>query len=215
MSRSVRSRSFSRRSREISAAGSGAGCGGRRRYRVPKRYRRRRTGAQSTATPSGAGTGSSPAARIAVLPAASGAEQGVFLKANVAANSHLLTNGFAGYRGREADLGEYLKHTPVIQDDGANAGQFFPIIPTLFSNIKAWLVGTHRGVSAKHLPRYLREWSYRFNRRNPDGLDRFLIRLAVECATITYHQLKAGAMPTGASRVRRLPVMVGQPALAR
>ena len=61
MSRSVRSRSFARRSREISAAGSGAGCGGRRRYRVPKRYRHRRTGAQSTATPSGAGTGSSPA----------------------------------------------------------------------------------------------------------------------------------------------------------
>ena len=83
-----------------------------------------------------------------------------------AANSHLLTDGFAGYRGRDADLGEYLKHTPVIQDDGANAGQFFLIIHTLFSNIKVWLVGTHHGVSAQHLPRYLREWSYRFNRRN-------------------------------------------------
>jgi hypothetical protein len=108
-----------------------------------------------------------------------------------------------------------LKHTPVVQDDSATAGEFFPIIHTLFSNIKAWLVGTHHGVSAKHLPRYLREWSYRFNRRNlPDGLDRYLIRRAVECATITYDQLKAGAIPTGASRVRRLPVMVGQPALA-
>ena len=30
----------------------------------------------------------------------------------------------------------------------------------------------------EHLPRYLREWSYRFNRRNlPDGLDRYLIRM--------------------------------------
>jgi transposase-like protein len=155
-------------------------------------------------------------ARIAVLPAATGAELGAFLKANVAANSHLLTDGFAGYRGREADLGEYLKHTPVIQDEGANAGQFFPIIHTLFSNIKAWLVGTHHGVSAKHLPRYLREWSYRFNRRNLlDGVDRYLIRRAVESATITYHQLTAGAMTTGASRVRRLPVMVGQPALTQ
>ena len=154
-------------------------------------------------------------ARIAVLPAASGAELGVFLKANVAANSHLLTDGFAGYRGRDAGLGEYLKHTPVIQGDGANAAEFFPIIHTLFSNIKAWLVGTHHGVSAKHLPRYLREWSYRFNRRTlPDGLDRYLIRRAVECATITYDQLKAGAIPSGASRVRRLPVMVGLPALA-
>ena len=154
-------------------------------------------------------------ARIAVLPAATGAELGAFLKANVAANSHLLTDGFAGYRGGDADLGEHLKHTPVIQGDSANAGEFFPIIHTLFSNIKAWLVGTHHGVSAKHLPRYLREWSYRFNRRNlPDGLDRYLIRRAVECATITYDQLTAGAMPAGAARVRRLPATVGQPALA-
>ena len=103
----------------------------------------------------------------------------------------------------------------MVQGDSANAGEFFPIIHTLFSNIKAWLVGTHHGVSAKHLPRYLREWSYRFNRRNlPDGPDRYLIRRAVECATITYDQLKAGAMPAGAARIRRLPAIVGQPALA-
>jgi transposase-like protein len=155
-------------------------------------------------------------ARIAVLPTATGAELGAFLKANVAAHSHLLTDGFAGYRGRDADLGEHLKHTPVVQDDSANAAAFFPIIHTLFSNIKAWLVGTHHGVSAKHLPRYLREWSYRFKRRNlPDGLDGYLIRRAVECATITYDQLKAGAMPGGANRVRRPPAAVAQPALAR
>src|SRR5439155_43178 len=129
-----------------------------------------------------------------------------FLRGNVAAGSHLLTDGFAGYRGRDAALGEHLKHTPVVQDDGANAGEFFPIIHTLFSNIKAWLVGTHHGVSAKHLPRYLREWSYRFNRRNlPDGLDGYLIRRAVECATVTYDQLKAGNLPGGANRVRRSP----------
>jgi hypothetical protein len=104
----------------------------------------------------------------------------------------------------------------VVQDEAANAAAFFPIIHTLFSNIKAWLVGTHHGVSAKHLPRYLREWSYRFNRRNlPDGLDGYLIRRAVECATITYDQLKAGKLPGGANRVRRLPVQVVQRALAR
>jgi hypothetical protein len=70
----------------------------------------------------------------------------------------------------------------VIQDASANAGEFFSIIQTLFSNLKAWLV-SHHGVSAKHLLRYLREWSYRFNCRNlPDGLDRYLIQRAVECA---------------------------------
>ena len=71
-------------------------------------------------------------ARIAVLPAATGAALGAFLTGNVAAGSHLLTDGFAGYRGRDAALDEHLKHTPVIQDGGANAGAFFPIIHTLF-----------------------------------------------------------------------------------
>src|SRR3984893_8773639 len=154
-------------------------------------------------------------ARIAVLPAATGAELGAFLKANVVAGSHLLTDGFAGYRGGDAGLDEHLKHTPVVQGEEANAGEFFPIIHTLFSNIKAWLVGTHHGVSAKHLPRYLREWCYRFNRRNlPDRLDGYLIRRAVECATITYDQLKTGTLLGGANRVRRLPAAVAQPALA-
>ena len=154
-------------------------------------------------------------ARIAVLPAATGAELGAFLKANVATGAHLLTDGFAGYRGRDAALGGHLKHTPVVQDEGANAGAFFPIIHTLFSNIKAWLVGTHHGVSAKHLPRYLREWSYRFNRRHlHGGLEGYLIRRAVECATITYDQLKTATMPGGANRIRRPRAAVAEPALA-
>ena len=41
--------------------------------------------------------------------------------------------------------------------------------------------------------------AYCFNRRNlPDGLDDYLIRRAVECAAITYDQLKAGVMAGGA-----------------
>jgi hypothetical protein len=168
-------------------------------------------------------------ARITVLPAATGAELGAFLKGNspapakagVAANAHLVTDGFAGYRGRDANLGEHLRHTPVIQDEDANAGEFLPIVHTLLGNIKAWLVGTHHGVSAKHRPRYLREWSYRFNRRNlADGLDGYLIRRAPSlrrgglCATISYHQLTAGAVPGGANRIPRLPAAVAQPASA-
>ena len=140
------------------------------------------------------------------VPAATGAAPGPFLTGNATAQSHLLTDGFAGYRGRDGALGDHLKHTPAVQDDGANAGAFFPIIHTLFSNIKAWLVGTHHGVGAKHLPRYLREWSYRFNRRNfPDGLDGCPIRRAVECATITYDQLKVATRPEGTSASGGLP----------
>lgn len=153
--------------------------------------------------------------RIAVLPAATGQELGAFLRNNVVANSHLLTDGFKGYQGRSAALADHLKHTPIVQGDGANAAEFFPIIHTVFSNMKAWLVGTHHGVSAKHLPRYLREWSYRFNRRNViGGMDDFLLRRAMECASITYEQLVAGIMPGGATRNRRGQPMVALPALA-
>ena len=48
----------------------------------------------------------------------------------------------------------------------------------------------------------------------PEGLDGYLIRRAVECATITYDQLTAGIMPGGAKRIRRPPALVAQPASA-
>ena len=35
----------------------------------------------------------------------------------------------------------------------------------VFGNLKTWLRGTYHGVSNKHLPRYLKEFVYRFNRR--------------------------------------------------
>jgi hypothetical protein len=67
------------------------------------------------------------------LPAASGAEPGASPKANAAAGLHLLTDGSAGYRSQQADLGEPLKPTPIIQDQGANVAEFIPIIHSLFS----------------------------------------------------------------------------------
>ena len=57
-------------------------------------------------------------------------------------------------------------------------------ITTCSATLKPGWSALIHGVSAKHLPRYLREWSYRFNLRNlPDGLEGYLIRRAVECAT--------------------------------
>jgi hypothetical protein len=89
-------------------------------------------------------------ARIAVLRAAKGEELGAFLKANVAAGSHLLTEAFAGYCSEQADLGAHLRHTPIVQDQATKAAEYFPIIHTLFSNTNAWLAGTHHGVWLEH-----------------------------------------------------------------
>ena len=37
--------------------------------------------------------------------------------------------------------------------------------PCVFSNLDAWLLGTHHGVSRQHLQAYLNEYVFRFNRR--------------------------------------------------
>ena len=41
----------------------------------------------------------------------------------------------------------------------------FKWVNTVLGNIKSALVGTYRAVHSKHVPRYLAEFEYRFNRR--------------------------------------------------
>jgi transposase-like protein len=134
-------------------------------------------------------------ARIAVLPGATQQQLGGFLRTHVKPGTRLITDAFAGYAG----LDEY-RHTAIVQGAGENAEKNMPIIHILFSNMKAWLNGTHHGVSAKHLPRYLREWNYRFNRRGSRlELGNFLLRRATARGTITYAQLVGGMRPEGAT----------------
>lgn len=140
-------------------------------------------------------------ARLAVLPEASQATLGGFVRAVARPGSQILTDGFAGYGG----LGDGYRHQPVIQGKGKNADRLSPIVHVLFSNVKTWLNGTYHGVGAKHLPRYVREWNYRFNRRRriPDMLD-FVLRRAMTRPTITYRDLVNGMQPNGA-----LPALTG------
>ncbi len=52
----------------------------------------------------------------------------------------------------------------------------FKWVNTVLGNIKAALVGTYRAVQEKHVPRYLAEFEYRFNRRY--DLEAMIPRLA-------------------------------------
>lgn len=134
-------------------------------------------------------------ARIAVLPKATAEQIGGFIRANIKAGTTIISDGFKSY----TNLGEY-NHYPIAQGAGENAGVNMPIVHKLFSNIKVWLNGTYHGVSIKHLSRYLREWSYRFNRRGKIvGLDMFLLRRCSAKFTITYSELVAGHMAEGAT----------------
>jgi len=50
-------------------------------------------------------------------------------------------------------------------------------IENVFSLFKRGIIGQYHKISAKHLQRYLDEFSYRFNRRNEDAFGETVRRL--------------------------------------
>jgi transposase-like protein len=59
------------------------------------------------------------------------------------------------------------QHLPVVEAGNPEvAEEYLPIVHLVFSNLKAWLQGTHHGrVEPQHLQAYLNEFTFRFNRR--------------------------------------------------
>jgi transposase-like protein len=86
-----------------------------------------------------------------------------FVTGSVEPHSRIVTDGWVGYDGLSA-LG--YDHKPaVLGGDPEKAEQALPMIHLVFSNLKAWILGTHHGVSPQHLQAYLNEFVFRFNRR--------------------------------------------------
>ena len=58
-------------------------------------------------------------------------------------------------------------HTPTVMrgPDIARRRQMLTWVDTLLGNVKNAIHGTYHAIRSKHLPRYLAEFSYRFNRR--------------------------------------------------
>jgi transposase-like protein len=59
------------------------------------------------------------------------------------------------------------QHTVIKTGSGARAARApaFRWVNTALGNIKAAITGTYRSIAPKHVPRYLAEFEYRFNRR--------------------------------------------------
>jgi len=106
-----------------------------------------------------------------------------------AADTTVLTDGWRAYR----HLGTVgVDHRPDLQGEPARAAEILPWIHKVFSNLKTWLRGTFHGVSPKHLPRFLQEFSYRFNRRSRESeLFFFVLRRAVHGQPLPYARLTA------------------------
>jgi transposase-like protein len=102
--------------------------------------------------------------RLTAVPDASATSLAGFLSQNLAKPASVVTDGWPAYAG----LGEAgYTHEPVnLSRSWGDAALRLPGIHLVFGLAKRWLLGTHHGaVSEKHLPAYLDEYVFRFNRR--------------------------------------------------
>ena len=100
------------------------------------------------------------------------------------------TDGWRSYETVAEKLG--LIHYRAVLGNPKDASSILPWTHQLIGNAKAVFSGPHRGVSPKHLQRYLSEVCYRFNRRfwNRETFDH-LLTACVSTDTVTRDELMA------------------------
>lgn len=104
----------------------------------------------------------------------------------------LRTDGYSTYRSFEKVGIAHDRHIQGRQP--ARAMEVLPWIHIVFGNLKNWLRGTFRGVSGKHLQRYLDEFVFRFDRRWQEAeLFGPVLQSATTGQPLTYHCLVAEA----------------------
>jgi transposase-like protein len=131
--------------------------------------------------------------RLAVVPDVSASSLERFLAAAVAKPATIATDGWSGYGGLGA---AGYAHAPLnLSASWGDAALRLPAIHLVFGLAKRWLLGTHHGaVSAKHLPAYLDEFVFRFNRRTATSISHRFARViehAVQIQPTTYYALVA------------------------
>ena len=135
--------------------------------------------------------------RLEAVPDASAGSLEAFLAANVAKPAAVTTDGWTGY----AALGEAgYGHEPInLATAWGDAVLRLPAIHLVFGLAKRWLLGTHHGaVGRKHLPAYLDEYVFRFNRRTAKNISHRFARLteqAVATKPLTYRAIVATPAP--------------------
>lgn len=88
-----------------------------------------------------------------------------FIEENVEVGSTIITDGWTGYRSLSKSK-KYKHQIKTISGSGKEAHELLPHVHMVDSLVKRWLNGTHQGsVSPKHLPYYLDEFAFRFNRK--------------------------------------------------
>lgn len=88
-----------------------------------------------------------------------------FIEDNIEHGSLVITDGWSGYNFL-SESKNYTYKRKIISGSGQEAHELLPHVHMVDSLVKRWLNGTHQGnVSPKHLPYYLDEFAFRFNRK--------------------------------------------------
>jgi transposase-like protein len=125
--------------------------------------------------------------RLQVLANSQAKTLEAFTKATTAPPAVVHTDGLNSYLGL-AKLG--YEHRPRKQTAAVPGEQLLPRVHRAISNLKAWMHGTHRGVSNAHLPVYLDEFVFRHNRRGtPMAAFQSLLGLGATHHPTTYGEI--------------------------
>ncbi len=140
--------------------------------------------------------------RLQVAPGRTRNDLEPLVLAAVAPGSRVRTDGWTAYDNL-TKLG--YRHDPLaIQGDQAKTEAHLPMIHIVFGNLDAWLLGTHHGVSPKHLQAYLNEFTFRFNRRFwPMGSFKAALGIATRVQPPTYAGLYDGTWAHPGGRLER------------
>jgi len=127
---------------------------------------------------------------LAVIPDAKMETLREFLSRHLEPESAVLTDRFPSYR-RLSSRG--FAHAALrLGGEGKLADRYFPWVHITLSNLKRFLLGTHHKPQAKHLKRYLAEFTYRLNRRWQEAsLFDHLTQACLSTNTIIYRDLVA------------------------
>lgn len=132
--------------------------------------------------------------RMAPLADASAASLQPFVAEHVEAGATVITDAWQGYHG----LGELgythdRRSQRAARARGDDAHELLPGVHRVASLAKRWLLGTHQGsVDSAHLPSYLDEFVFRFNRRRSRSRGMVFYRvveLAVTHQPVRYRDL--------------------------
>jgi transposase-like protein len=142
--------------------------------------------------------------RLSVAPDVAAASLLPFVEQAVHCGATVVTDGWRAYDGLPG-MG-YQHRVYNVKRSGKRAHELLPRVHRVASLLKRWLIGTHQGaVSNEHLPYYLDEFTFRFNRRTSRARGLLFYRLLAQAVRIEHVDTDSLFLETGRGRRRQRP----------